>query len=179
MRHIIASKQLNRDTKHRESLQKNLVRELVEHGSITTTVAKAKVIKPIVDKVVTMAKKGGVSAHRNLHKIFGKRDVVNTLMERVVPAVGTRTSGFTRITPVGSRAGDNSTMVQIAWVDAIEKVGDLLSLTPRRQSEKPKAEKKAAVKKETKSSPVVAEQAEAKKTVKAPAKKSATKKAEK
>jgi large subunit ribosomal protein L17 len=144
MRHRVASKQLNRDTKHRESLFKNLMRELVEHGSITTTLAKAKVVRPMVDKVITKAKPGDVAARRLLHQIFGKRDVVNTLIERVVPAFKNRNSGFTRITPVGLRAGDNTMLVQLTWVDKIENVGTLTA--PVRKTQPKASVKKAAVK---------------------------------
>lgn len=151
MRHRVASKQLNRDTKHRQSLFKNLLRALVEHGSIQTTVAKAKVVQPIADKIVTKAKEGDLAARRTLHKMFGKRDVVNTLVERVAPVFKDRASGFTRITPVGFRAGDNAQLVQLAWVIQPETVGTLTApVTTRNQDMKPKTPKAPKVKAEKK-----------------------------
>lgn len=125
MRHRVASKQLNRDTKHREALVKNMMRALIEHGRIQTTMAKAKVLQRIVDKIVTKAKQDTVAARRGLHQVFGKRDVVNTLVDRVAPTFKTRTSGFTRITTLGNRGGDNTLMVELAWVDQPETVGTL------------------------------------------------------
>lgn len=125
MRHRVASKQLNRDTKHRKALVTNMMRALVEHGRIETTMAKAKVLKRIADKIVTKAKQDSVAARRGLHQVFGKRDVVNTLVEQVAPAFKNRTSGFTRITTIGNRGGDNTLMVELAWVDQPEIVGTL------------------------------------------------------
>lgn len=148
MRHRIASKQLGRDTKHREALLKNLLRELVEHGAITTTQAKAKVIKPMADKIVTKAKQGDLAARRSLHQIFGKRDVVNTLVDRVAPVFKNRTSGFTRITQVGVRSGDNATLVSLSWVEQVEKVGDFDG-TGSKDGFKP-AKKATVVKEKTK-----------------------------
>lgn len=151
MRHRVASKQLNRDTKHREALLKNLLRELVEHGAITTTIAKAKVVKPVADKIVTTAKAGTIAARRNLHEIFGKRDVVSALIERVAPVFKDRTSGFTRITRVGVRAGDNTELVQLSWVEDTHAVGNLIAPEKKVQPKKEKAAKPAKVATEKKS----------------------------
>lgn len=149
MRHRVASKQLNRDTKHREALVKNMMRALIEHGRIQTTMAKAKVVKRFVDKLVTKAKKDTLASRRGLHQVFGKRDVVNTLMEQVVPVFKNRTSGFTRITTIGNRNGDDSLMVELSWVDQPEIVGTLRAPKTEEQKEAKKAkvqEKKAASK---------------------------------
>ncbi len=170
MRHRVASKQLNRDTKHREALMKNLMRSLIEHGRIQTTMAKAKVLKRIVDKTVTKAKKDTLASRRGLHEIFGKRDVVNTLVEQVVPIFKDRTSGFTRITTIGVRAGDSTTMVEIAWTDQPEIVGTL-----RAPKSKVVAEKKSEVKKEAKVKTETAPKTPTKKTAKAATEKKSAK----
>jgi len=94
----------------------NLMRQLIEHGSITTTSAKAKVVQPVADKLMTKAKKADVAARRSLHSFFGKRDVVNTLVDKIAPVMADRSSGFTRITEVGIRAGDSAKLVTLAWV---------------------------------------------------------------
>lgn len=155
MRHRVASKQLQRDTNHRKALIMNLVRQLIEHGSITTTSAKAKVLQPVADKMVTKAKKADVAARRSLHEFFGKRDVVNTLVDKIAPVLASRTSGYTRITEVGTRAGDNAKLVTIAWVDQPktagltgEKTGLIAAQKQATQpQEEKKAEKKTAPKK--------------------------------
>ena len=158
MRHRVASKQLQRDTNHRKALIMNLVRQLIEHGSITTTSAKAKVVQPVADKLVTKAKQDSVAARRSLHEFFGKRDVVNTLMDRIAPVLADRTSGFTRITEVGTRAGDSAKMVTLAWVNLPENSGTLtgdkaglIAVTSQEKKVAPKAapEKKKTVKKTT------------------------------
>ncbi len=156
MRHRVASKQLNRDTKHREALVKNMIRALVEHGRIQTTMAKAKVLQRIADKIVTKAKQDSVAARRGLHQVFGKRDVVNTLVDCVAPTFKTRNSGFTRITTIGNRGGDNTLMVELAWVDQPETVGTLRApqkaeAQPAAKETKVSAPKAAAEKTEKKS----------------------------
>lgn len=144
MRHRVASKQLQRDTKHREALIKNLVRALFEHGAITTTRTKAKVAQPVAERLITTAKGGSIADRRTLHAYFGKRDVVNTLVDRIIPVVGSRQSGFTRITDMGTRAGDNATLVELALVDMPEKVGDFDGVHTRTETPQPKASQKAA-----------------------------------
>lgn len=145
MRHRVASKQLNRDTKHRESLIKNLARALFEHGAITTTRTKAKVVQPVAEQLITTARGGTIADRRTLHAFFGKRDVVNTLVDRIIPVIGTRTSGFTRITDVGTRAGDNAALVELSLVDKPEKMGDFDGVHTRTEAVKkpaPKVSKK-------------------------------------
>lgn len=149
MRHRVAGRTLNRNTKQRAGLLKSLARELVEHGSIVTTEPKAKELKRLADKLVTTAKKDTIAARRTLHKFFGKRDAVNTLVEQVVPAVGERTSGFTRIVRQGLRVGDNTMLAQIAWVDMPKIVGSVRNPAPKARPAKKAAPKKTAPAKKT------------------------------
>lgn len=116
MRHRVKVNKFNRDTKHRESLFKNLVRALVEHGTITTTEQKAKEVKRLADRLIGKAKTDSIATRRLLHTFFGKRDVVNTLVESIAPLFTDRVSGFTRLTQVGLRRGDNTKLVQISLV---------------------------------------------------------------
>lgn len=123
MRHRVATKTFSRDTKARTALLKGLVRSLVEQGSITTTLAKAKEVRRLADKIISKAKDSSVATRRTLHMFFGKRDVVNTLVERVAPELSTRTSGFTRIVKLGTRRGDNTDMATLSLVSAPEQTG--------------------------------------------------------
>ncbi len=123
MRHRVKVNKFNRDTKHRESLFKNLVRSLVEHGSITTTEPKAKEVKRLADRLIGKAKTDSVHMRRQLHEIFGKRDVVNTLVDRIAPLFTDRVSGFTTLTAAGTRRGDNTRMVEISLVLKPEVAG--------------------------------------------------------
>jgi len=121
MRHRVVKHHFNRDTKHRSSLIKNLLRALVEHGSIVTTQAKAKEVKKQIDKLINMAKKGSLANKRTLHVFFGKRDVVNTLVERVAPLFADKNSGFATISNLGKRRGDNALLSEVALTKKPER----------------------------------------------------------
>jgi len=144
MRHRVAGRTLNRNTKARAGLLKSLARELVVRGSIVTTEPKAKELKRLADKLVSTAQKNTLTARRTLHRFFGKRDAVNTLIEQIVPATGKRTSGFTRLTREAQRAGDNTQMTRIAWVDAPVHTGSLSNPVPKVRPAAKKTVKKAA-----------------------------------
>lgn len=122
MRHRVAGKKLNRDSQHRRALSRNLVTSLVLHGSITTTRAKAQVVQPQVDKLVTQAKKGALHSRRMVESFFAKKALANALVDTIAPKTGKRTSGFTRQIPLGRRKGDDAFMVRLEWVDAIDGV---------------------------------------------------------
>lgn len=156
MRHRLVKNHFNRNTNERKALLKSLLRNLVEQGEIVTTDGKAKEIKRLMDKVVYKAKSNTVETRRNLHKIFGRRDVVNTLVERVAPAMGDRVSGFTAITKLSSRRGDSAQMVSLKFVAEIDRVGTLkssktyeakVSAALKGASKKVAAPKKSAAKK--------------------------------
>lgn len=142
MRHRSKIKHFNRDTKSRKALFKTLVRSLVEHGSITTTESKAKEIKRIADKIIARAKVDSVANRRILHKFFGRRDVVNTLVDRVAPEFEKRVSGFTTIENVGLRRGDNTKLAKLSLIKMPKRVGSLKNEKKEVKKEaKPKAKK--------------------------------------
>lgn len=116
MRHRVKSHNFSRDTLHRQALLRNLVRELIEHGQIVTTKAKAKEVKRWADRLISKAKTDSLATRRTLHTFFGKRDIVNTLVERVAPVFDKRNSGFTTMSVAGLRRGDNTQMVTLALV---------------------------------------------------------------
>jgi large subunit ribosomal protein L17 len=127
MRHRIKDKKFNRDTNARKALFMALMRNLTEHGEIVTTLSKAKVLKGLADKMITQAKVDSIASRRQLHRTFGKRDVVNTLVDRVAPAMADRTSGYTRIVDMGNRRGDNTPMAKISFVNIAEGAKTLKS----------------------------------------------------
>ncbi len=127
MRHRIQDKKFNRDANERKAFLVGLLRNLTEQGEITTTRARAKVIKRLADKLVTQAKDSSPASRRVLHRTFGKRDVVNTLVDRVAPALSDRNSGYTRIVALGSRRGDSTDMVRLSFVNKVESKGSLKS----------------------------------------------------
>ncbi len=149
MRHRSKIKKFNRDTKSRKALFKTLVRSLVETGTIVTTEAKAKEVKRIADKLIGKAKDGTLETRRTLHRFFGTRDVVNTLVDRIAPEFTDRVSGFTRITKVGVRRGDNTKMAEVTLVVKPETVGTLKNTEAKKEVKAVKKAPAKAVKKET------------------------------
>lgn len=167
MRHRVSKKHFGRDTNNRKALIRNLVRALVERGEIVTTVAKAKEIKRVSDKLISKAQDDSVETRRILHRFFGKRDVVNTLVTKIAPAMGKRSSGFTRVVKLGKRRGDNAEVAKLGFVEKVEGIGSLKSANPKTPVKKKVASKKTSVKKEVKAT---------EKTTKTKAAKSETKK---
>ena len=143
MRHRVAKKHFGHDTKGRKALLKNLLRALVEEGEVVTTTSKAKEIKRLMDKVIHRAKKDTVESRRLLHRTFGRRDVVNTLVDRIAPAMADRVSGFTTIAKEGIRKGDNAQLSRLKFVVEIDRKGTLKSGTDHSKVEVKKAAKKA------------------------------------
>ena len=124
MRHRRKTVKLQRKDGHRRSLLSNQACALIQHGRIRTTVAKAKALRPIVEKLVTLTKKeDGVHARRTAFRFLANKDAVKRLFDVVAPAVGDRPGGYTRITKLGARPSDSAPMAYIEWVD-IENLGD-------------------------------------------------------
>jgi large subunit ribosomal protein L17 len=135
MRHRLDKKSFNRDTKARKALLLAVATNVLQHGEIKTTAAKAKQAARLVEQSITIAKKGDLTARRQLHRLYGKRAIVNNLCDRVAPVFANRNSGFTRLTLIGNRRGDNTTMYHLSLVEV---------LPPTRKNE---AEAKAKVEK--------------------------------
>ncbi len=122
MRHRVKKRHLNRNTKHRQATLRNLLRNFLIHGQIETSLSKAKETKRLADKLIAQAKEADLAARRNLHKFFGKRDMVNVLVDQVAPVFKKRNSGFSRIVKLGKRRGDNSLVVRLELIkDKLEK----------------------------------------------------------
>ncbi|MBD3366109.1 50S ribosomal protein L17 [candidate division WWE3 bacterium] len=118
MRHRVKGKKLGRDASHRKALCRNLASSLIEHGEVVTTLAKAKYIRPYVEKLVTKAnKKDTMNARRFLRTKLVNDAVVETLINEVAPKFKDRAGGYTRIVRVGNRSGDNSMLARISFVD--------------------------------------------------------------
>lgn len=147
MRHGVKAKHFNRDSKHRKALLTNLIRFLIENGEIVTTLEKAKEVKRLADKVIAKAQTDSLTTRRQLHTIFGKRDVVNTLVDKVAKAFSDRKSGFTTISVVGQRRGDNSAMAKLSLVSLSAQVGKIEKNGLKKASKAVKAKTKDVAKK--------------------------------
>jgi large subunit ribosomal protein L17 len=106
MRHLKYGRKLGRDTDHRKALYRNLVTSLFEHGQIITTDAKAKAIRPIAERLITLAKRGDLHARRHALGFVRKKTVAHKLFEEIVKEYKERPGGYLRIIKKGFRKGD-------------------------------------------------------------------------
>ncbi len=117
MRHRQKTVKLQRTASHRRALLANMACSLIEHGRIQTTLAKAKALKPIADKLVTLGKKNSLHARRTAVAYLRHQTPVKRLFDVVAPAAAGRQGGYTRITKLGFRRSDAAPMAIIEWVD--------------------------------------------------------------
>ncbi|MGV0338053.1 50S ribosomal protein L17, partial [Corynebacterium bovis] len=101
---------------HQKKILANLAAQLIEHGAIRTTDAKAKLLRPYVEKIITKAKKGTVADRRNVLKLITDKEVVAYLFNELAPKFENRPGGYTRIIKLENRKGDNAPMSQISLV---------------------------------------------------------------
>ncbi|OGD63846.1 50S ribosomal protein L17 [Candidatus Beckwithbacteria bacterium RBG_13_42_9] len=113
MRHHRAGKKLNRDTNHRKALFKNLIQALIIHEKIETTEAKAKVVKPLIDRLVSKARQGSLHVRRQLLAFLPSKKAAQKLIDEIAPRFGKQGGGFTKLVRLGRRRGDNSMMVEL------------------------------------------------------------------
>lgn len=117
MRHRLSGKKLSRTSQQRQALFKSLLQALILKEKIITTEAKAKVLKRLMDKLMTVGKKGTLAARRQILALLPDKESGHKLFNVLVPRAGTRTSGFTKSVRLGSRKGDNTMAVQVEFVD--------------------------------------------------------------
>jgi large subunit ribosomal protein L17 len=108
---------LSRDTGHRKALFRNLVTELLAYEKIKTTEAKAKEIRGIAEKMITLGKKGGLDARRRLLAFINDTKVVDKVFGDLAQRYAERPGGYTRITKLGRRLGDRASMVQLELME--------------------------------------------------------------
>jgi large subunit ribosomal protein L17 len=117
LRHRRNRHKLSRDAAHRKALLRNLSRDLIEHERIRTSQAKAKAVKPHVERLITLAKRGDLHARRRALSALGQdRFVVHKLFEEVAPRYAERPGGYTRIVKLGPRRSDSTEMVFLELV---------------------------------------------------------------
>jgi large subunit ribosomal protein L17 len=119
MRHQRAGKKLGRDSAHRRALYANLAGQLIEHGRIKTTEAKAKAVKPIAEQMITLGRRGDLHARRQALSFLRSQNVVHKLFSDVGPRFADRPGGYSRIVKIGPRPGDAAQMVYLELVDFV------------------------------------------------------------
>lgn len=128
---------------HERQMLANLAQSLFEHGRITTTVTKAKRLRPYAERLITFAKRGDLASRRRVLGIISDKGVVHTLFTEIGPGFAEREGGYTRITKVGTRKGDNAPMAVIELVEFGTPAKKAVSKEAEKATKKaaPKAEK--------------------------------------
>jgi large subunit ribosomal protein L17 len=117
MRHQKQRNKLSRDSAHRRALMRNLCREVIEHERIKTSEAKAKAVKPKLEKLITLGKRGDLHARRQaLSELSQDKFLVHKLFEEIAPRYAERPGGYTRIVKLGPRRSDSTEMVFLELV---------------------------------------------------------------
>jgi large subunit ribosomal protein L17 len=117
MRHQMAHRKLGRRPSHRRALLRNLSATLIEHGHLRTTLAKAKEVRPFVERLVTLGRRSDLAARRRALQILPRKQVVRQLFSEIGPRFQERPGGYTRILKLGPRRGDGAPMARIEFVD--------------------------------------------------------------
>src|SRR3989339_339287 len=174
MRHRVKGRKLGRTASHRLALLRSLAASLLKHKKITTTTAKAKELRGFVEPLITKAKTDSVHARRYVSARINDREIVSGLFSDIIPKIGDRAGGYTRVVRLGQRKGDGAEM---AIIELVDFSGIVKPKAPKKAKEEVKpAEEKAEApkeeKKEKKAAKPKAEKAE-KKPAKVKAKKEA------
>ncbi len=146
MRHGKKFNHLGRKTAHRKAMLSNMASSLIEHKNITTTLAKAKELRKFVEPLVTKGRQDNMHARRLVFSYLQNKEAVKELFATVIPKIGDRPGGYTRILKIGNRPGDNAEMAFIEFVDFNELApGKLGSASgKKRRRRKASSGKKAA-----------------------------------
>ena len=117
MRHKVDGRKLGRTSGHRRALYRNMVTDLLNHGKITTTEAKAKEVRGLAEKMITLGKKSGLPSYRQALSFIIDKKVTEKVFTELAPRYAERPGGYTRITKLGPRLGDGAPMVQLELVE--------------------------------------------------------------
>jgi large subunit ribosomal protein L17 len=117
MRHRKTVKKLNRNASQRKALLRNLVTELLRHGKIRTTMAKAKAMRSLTERMITLGKRGDLHARRQALRVIQSKDVVHELFDTIAAKYAERQGGYTRIYKLGQRQGDAAPEALIELVE--------------------------------------------------------------
>lgn len=145
MRHRKAGKKLGRDSAHRKAVLRNLVTSLLRHEEISTTHAKAKVLRPVAEKMITLAKRGDLHARRQALSYIMDKSVTHKLFDQMKDRFLDRHGGYIRILKTGYRTGDNAPLVTVQLLQGPE--GEKPKKTTKKGQERKKDSQQGAGKK--------------------------------
>ena len=148
MRHRSKTVKLKRNASHRRALLANLAISLIEHGRIKTTLGKAKALRPVAEKLITLAKRDDLHSRRLAIAFLRQKETVQKLFSETAPASKDRQGGYCRITKLGARMSDSAPMAIIEWVDLAAVAEDAVveEVAAKEVSETPAPKKNAAKK---------------------------------
>jgi large subunit ribosomal protein L17 len=141
MRHRKSFNKLNRTASHRRATLANLATQLFTHKKIQTTTVKAKAVRPVVEKLITFAKKGTLHARRQVLRTVRDKQVVKELFDEIAPVYISRNGGYTRIVKLGQREGDGA---EVAYLELVDFEG---VRKEKKEKKKPEKEKGKAAEK--------------------------------
>src|SRR5437870_7356836 len=144
MRHRNAHRKLSRNTSHRRALLRNLVTDFLDHGRLMTTLPKAKEIRPLAEKMITLGKRDNLHARRQLQAFLLREAVAKKVFDTIAPRFADRNGGYSRIIKLGNRKGDGTEMA------SIELPGSQLEVKKAERAEKEKDKKGKQAPKEKK-----------------------------
>ena len=147
MRHLKTGRKLNRTSSHRKALFRNMVTSLIEHEQLRTTDAKAKELRRVADRMITLGKRGDLHARRQAAAYIRRRSVITKLFSEVAERFRERPGGYTRIVKIGTRHGDAASMSVIELTDRGEDAkaeADKKRERQRRQAEKKSSQRPGA-----------------------------------
>ncbi len=117
MRHRVEGRKFGREMDARRLMMRNLVKSMIEHGQLKTTLPKAKELRRYVERVITYGKNDTVHSRRLAYSVLGNRTLVKKLFDEIAPAFESRNGGYTRVLKAGFRKGDNAPMAIIQFVE--------------------------------------------------------------
>ena len=132
MRHRNAHRKLSRNTSHRRALLRNLVTDFLDHGRIMTTLPKAKEVRPLAEKMITLGKRDNLHARRQLQAFLLREAVAKKVFDTIAPRFADRNGGYSRIIKLGNRKGDGADLA------IIELLGSELEVKKAERAEKDK-----------------------------------------
>ncbi len=139
MRHNVKGRKLKRTASHRAALLNSLTTSLLKHKRIKTTEAKAKEARTFVEKLITKAKKNDLHVRRQVMSVVNDKEVVKELFSEIIPKIGERPGGYTRVVKLGNRVGDAAPMAILELVD----YNDVANKKAEEQKEKRETKQKA------------------------------------
>src|SRR4029453_17153471 len=144
MRHRNAGRQLSRNTSHRRALLRNLVTSLLEHGRLMTTLPKAKEIRPLAERMITLGKQDDLSARRQVHSYLLKDATAQKVFSTIAPKFADRKGGYSRIIKLGNRKGDGADLaiIELLGSDLGAKKAERAAKAQAKDAKKPKSEDK-------------------------------------